>query len=402
VVSAQRGRVEPRPITWRTHWVVLVLCAMLVSACGPHAAAVGLAAAGTTAAGQTRTPVAWRVELTPTPGPPTAMPRLVMAEATGPAPLTPPPLARSGAAQAQAADPLATVPPTIGPIRASVPTPTLEPPVQCQFGSGALSALAAYAAGSVTTPGVVPTYYQGVPGLTTVAVGEPLPDVLLELRLSRTSFVAGAVIQVETRVRNTSAQAVSVSPAVSTVTDGDTEPAASAQTDPRSFPTLFGGLGSGGPIVPGGQTWSIPSVVQLPFDTAERVHLHASVGLAAIASPTQTLSGPRLTADIPLQLTVSTPAQQLHLEARMDHRQWCLLAADARGATPAGSLRARMTARGPSTFVEGAGSPGATNMWAGRWDQNEFPGSAPITASFWVGGADYVTAVAQQTLAAGP
>jgi hypothetical protein len=352
-----RPRLRPR------HWAAVALCAALTAACGPSAAPVSLDTSGTApAAPGGATPVAWRVEPTPTPGPPTARP--------------------------------GTLPP--------LPTPTQEPPLQCRFGDRTVSVLPAFAPGPATTPGAAPTSYRGAPGYRTFATGEPLPGVVLELRLPSTTFVAGAVIPAEVRVRNTSSAAVSVVPSVAAVPDGRAASGAPAPADPRSFPSLVRSLGPGGPSVPSGQTWSIPCIVQVPFDAAEPVHLHASVGLAT-AAPTQPGPGVRVMADLPLHLTAATPAQELHLDLHVDHRQWCLWATEARGGTPAGPLLVRMTARSATTSMEGdLGSAGAAATWAARWDPRSFPTNVPLAASFWVGGPGYVTAVAHQTLAAGP
>ena len=387
----------------RWDWATLALCAALISACGPNAAPVTLeVAASTPTAERGVTPVAWRVEPTPTPGRPTAPPPPTATARPAPT-IAPRPATPADTTRTQAPDWRATVPPTIEPPRAPLPTPTPEPPLQCQFDDRTISIPPAYAPGPGITPGVVPPYYRGAPGYITFAAGEPLPGVFLELRLPRTSFVAGAVIQPEIQVRNTTAAGVRAASAVAAVPDGQPEAGTPAQADPRSFPSLRRGPGFGGPIVPGGQTWSIPSIVQLPFDAAEPVHLDARVGLSLASSPTQIGTSPRLMTDLPLHLTAAAPAQELHLELHADHRQWCLRATDARGGTPTGPLLVRMTARSPSTYSErGASSAGIAATWAARWTPNTVPNNVPLWVSFWVGGPDYVTAVVQQTLAAGP
>jgi hypothetical protein len=167
------------------------------------------------------------------------------------------------------------VAPTVGAVHAPFPTPTQTPPVQCQFGNETISVPSRNAVSVGITPGAVPTLYQGVPGLITVASGEPLPGVSLEFRLPGTTFVAGAVIQPEIRVRNATAAEVSVFDAVSIVPDGQDE-RTPAPADPRSFPVFAFGPRFGGLPLPAGQIWTIPSTtVQMAFDAAQPVHVHA-------------------------------------------------------------------------------------------------------------------------------
>jgi hypothetical protein len=269
--------------------------------------------------------------------------------------------------------------------------------VQCQLGNATVSVPARDPAPVGITPGAVPTFYQGVPGLMTLAASEPMPGLSLELRLLRTTFVAGAVIQPEIRVRNMTAAEVFVSDAVSVIPDGQ-EQAVSAAVDPRSFPNFVHGPYSPGFAVPTGQTWTIPSMfIQLPFDGAQPVHLHTLVGLSTAAAP-----GITVIADSPLRLIIPTTAQELHLELHADNRQWCVKAIDASGGPPSGPLFAGMTARSGSAYMEGPGSAGTGNAWAARWDSNSFPTNAPIALAFWVGGPNYVTAQAQAKVSAGP
>ena len=62
-----------------------------------------------------------------------------------------------------------------------------------------------------------------------------------------------------------------------------------------------------------------------------------------------------------------------------------------------------MTAQGPSTYMEGGpSSAGTAGTWAARWNPGSFPTTADFSASFWVGGPEYVTAVVHQTVAAEP
>ena len=156
--------------------------------------------------------------------------------------------------------------------------------------------------------------------------------MFLDLRLPRTTFVAGAVIQSEVQVRNTTSDDVMVEPTVWAVPDGHDATNALLQADARAFPTFSRGPAFHGAQVPSGQTWAIPSVAQLPFEAAPPAHLQASVGLVTPVAPGRFEAGVRVIVDLALHLMAATAAQELHLELHADHRQWCLRATDARGA----------------------------------------------------------------------
>src|SRR5260370_39957880 len=94
--------------------------------------------------------------------------------------------------------------------------------------------------------------------------------------------------------------------------------------------------------VAAGQTRTISSLVQLPFDAAQSVDVHGLV-----ASGTS-----RATADVPLKLTSAGPAQQLKIELRADQRQWCAPALDGNGRTPSGALVAAVTAPSASRAMQ--------------------------------------------------
>src|SRR5207302_9450108 len=110
--------------------------------------------------------------------------------------------------------------------------------------------------------------------------------------------------------------------------------------DPRSFPVSGAAFGPGprATAVPPGQMWSFSSSVQLPFDAAQAVHLHADVSLVddAYTNGGQAAAAAvRQFADVPLHLLAARPEQQLHLDLQADRRQWCLLAATPDGSAPA-------------------------------------------------------------------
>jgi len=149
------------------------------------------------------------------------------------------------------------------------------------------------------------------------------------MRMPSTGLVAGTLITPELQVHNTSRSDVSLSDGVSVVPDGQDQTHSGSQPDPRGFPMfpMSGPPGAFQTRVPAGETWSIPAMAQIPFDPSEPFHLHASAGLG-IAASTIPIASPvvGLVSDIPLRLTVATPMDQLHLELKADHQQWCLRA----------------------------------------------------------------------------
>ncbi len=50
--------------------------------------------------------------------------------------------------------------------------------------------------------------------------------------------------------------------------------------------------------------------------------------------------------------------------------------------------------------MEGGGSGGTGDTWAGRWELNNLPTNAQIMLAFWLGGQNSVTARAQATVSA--
>jgi hypothetical protein len=240
------------------------------------------------------------------------------------------------------------------------------------------------------TPGVVPTYYRGTPGWTAVARGEPLPGVVLELRLPGTSFVLGGVISPEVRVQNGTSSDLVVTTGVIAKSDNQHP----IPIDERSV--LYGGLRGqpgfmrGGPTVPAGQTWSFPTAVQLPFDAAPTVELVATAAFEPQVG-TPALSPVAVYSEIPLTLTTPGPEHKLQVQLQVDRKQWCLRATTASGGTPDGPLSwsARaMVAGGGITAYSQERVPG--NTWAGYWNPTLFQrGSGQLSASVWVGGANY-------------
>ncbi|MBV8714877.1 MAG: hypothetical protein JOZ65_07400 [Chloroflexi bacterium] len=221
-------------------------------------------------------------------------------------------------------------------------------------------------------------------GLTAFAAGEPLSGLHLELRLSRTTFVAGALIQTQVVVRNTNSADATVDVGVSALPQ-------TAPADPRSFPIVFPGPGFGRPpvTVAPGQSQTISSFVQLPFDADQPVHVHASVRLGTVIT----------VADVPVKLTPAGPAQQLHIDVMADQQQWCARATDANGRTPTETLLTSMTARSANGYMQGPiSSDTATGEWAGRFPSVNPVPSDSLTLDVFAGGEDYETARAETSV----
>jgi hypothetical protein len=387
------------------------LGAVIVSACGPNAATATFGAASTLSAQATVTPVPWTTPtpdtaprlqtptaaaVVPLPGPtppavPTAVPPQFRAPTAAPAP------SRSG-------QPLQTVPPTQDVPHPALPTPTPEPPVQCQFKTGTVS-VPTHSEPTSNTP----TPLQSTSGLSTVAAGEPMPGVFLEMRMSTPNVVAGTMVAPELVVRNTSNDEVSLSNFVSIAPDAQEQRGSGGQSDPREFPRFpqLGPQGAYDTRVLAGQTRAVVASAQAPFDASRSVHLHALAALGSGTShgiPTRSVS---LEADIPLRVVPATPADQLTLELKADRQQWCLRATDASGGHPTGPLVVGLTASDNGSTMMGSGIPGGTgDAWAQRWSGTGSPSmvqsATPVTLTLWVGGPHYVTAQAKTTISTGP
>jgi len=387
------NRLSRRDPEVGVRWLTVVMLVAIASACGPNAAPITHEAQGTPTA------VQWKLEPTPTavgqtptaapiaplgrpPGPPTPPPAPTPTGGLRVVPTVVPPPFGATATPARATlpaqpggQPLPPVP-TVGPGSPPMAAPPTPGPVQCQFADRTVSVP------QFSTP-VAPT------GLTAFAVGDPLPGLHLELRLPRTTFVAGALIQPDVAVRNTGASDATLVVNVSVMPQN--RPA-----DPRSFPIGFPGPGPAPPplrVAPG-ETQSISSLVQVPFAGAQAVQVHAVVRA----------SGSTITADVPLKLTTAGPAQQLKIELRADRQQWCARATDTNGRTAPGPLLMVMTGRAVNTSQQTtmyAQSPNvSTNsdgVAGGRLSSN-IPADGSMTVSVFVGGENYETTKAETTI----
>ena len=336
----------------------LAVCLAFLMGCGPNAdegVAVGVQTSPT--------PVGWRVEPTATP----------QARATRPAVAPPPPPHVQPDVR-----PAPPPTPTGGLPLAALPPPTPLPALACQFDGRTVT---------VAAPGAEPASHAGTSGLLTLASGEVLPGVFVDLRLSATAFVAGAVIRPETRVRNTTTAPVTVAPIFS-VNGGGAE----ITGDPRSFPIYIRHsmpAASPGTLVPPGETGSMLALVQLPFAAQRDAQFQADVGIS---------SGQfvRVQAALPLQLTAPTAAQELRLDVRADQQQWCLRATDARGGTPTGPLFIALQGRSARQDMYIDPRPdrpdGPQAIWAGGGLSGSPGETESVAWSAWVGGEHYVTA----------
>jgi hypothetical protein len=156
-------------------------------------------------------------------------------------------------------------------------------------------------------------------------------------------------------------------------------------------------------VVPSGQTWSFPSIVQLPFDANQPTQLAISGKLGWAQSgesgASEDVAAAYDFAPIPLRLAPAGPAQTLNLEVVADHQQWCVRATTISGTVPTGPLAASLIAGsssigtlGTTEFVDPMALTG--NIWAGYWNE----GFDPNYVEVWLGGQNYVTTMAQVTV----
>jgi hypothetical protein len=145
----------------------------------------------------------------------------------------------------------------------------------------------------------------------------------------------------------------------------------SAPVDARSFPIFSGRPGPAPPplTVSPGETRTVSSLLQLPFEVAQPVNIHAVAQSGGVTA----------TADVPLTLTVAGWSQRLKIELHADSQQWC-------------ALLAAMTARGPGLTMQGSPSTATAGAaWAARFLAN-LPTRGPLTLRVFVGGQEYETA----------
>lgn len=376
----------------------ILATALCMSACGPNAAPLGREASVVPSTRTSPTPAAWQ---TPTPDRatrgPTSAPQLQTASTptAAPAPTVMPP--RLGAAErgTPALAPVGTAPvPTATRGTAPFPTPTPEPDIVCQFASGTVR---------VPSNAPVPTPNTSTAGWVTVAAGEPMPGVSLELRLPSLTAIAGSMLTPTFVVHNSSAQEISISGGVAVKRD----PAGTPPTrDPREFFVVprTGPLGAYESRVPIGQTREVPGrEQQLPFDANRVVQLTAGAALGLVESNGMYSSrSTSVQVDVPIQLVPPTSSDELKLELVADRQQWCLRATDARGGRPNGPLSVAVTVRNAGGFTSMGELPTTTSdTWARRWaqygSQNGLSGQG-VTLSVWVAGPHYVTAHAEVSI----
>lgn len=150
----------------------------------------------------------------------------------------------------------------------------------------------------------------------------------------------------------------------------------------------------GSTVVPPGETWSFPNVVQLPFDANQGTNVvaHATLGWAAGLGNTAVAASEF--AGIPLKLTPAGPTQMLNVEVEADREHWCARATTAGGAVPAGPLFASLIASAGTSRAFADPQAISGNIWAGYWGNSS---AAPQSVTVWVGGQNYVTSMGQAT-----
>ncbi len=143
-----------------------------------------------------------------------------------------------------------------------------------------------------------------------------------------------------------------------------------------------------------GETQSISSLVQVPFDAAQAAQVHAVVRA----------SGSTITADVPLKLTTAGPAQQLKIELRAGRQQWCARATDSNGRTASGPLLMAMTGQAVDTsqrttmYTQSPKSGTNPDGVAGGRLSSNIPPGGTMTVSVFVGGENYETTKAETTI----
>ena len=373
----------------------------LVAGCGPNAAPLARPASPGVASGATATPAAWH---TPTPDTSTRRPTAaaLAAPAGRPTPagaaaaptVAPPPLAATTATPARSGPPSAPAP-TAAAAKSPFPTATPQPDIEYQFATDSRRVPAgAQASAPVPTPDPADASW------ITVAKGEPMPGVELELRMPSLSVVAGTMVAPEFVLHYASRDDVSLTAGAYIPQD---RAEGTRTPDPREFLSIprTGPLGAYETRVPPGQTRSTTAQTQLPFDSTQPVHLNAGAGLGVRAP--DALFASRVTSvqvDLPLQLIAPSQTDELVLELKADRQQWCLLAKDRSGGRPRGPLLIALSARTGASSMMGERAPSITgDIWAERWSQSGDPalarGTDPVTLSVWVGGPHYVTARAE-------
>lgn len=215
------------------------------------------------------------------------------------------------------------------------------------------------------------------PGATwaTVASAEPLPGLVVVLRLPATTFLAGEAISPQVRVRNTGQDPVAIYDPWIEALDQDTSlslvkptpflPGSWPETHPPPSPWT----------VDPGQTHVWSRTIQLPF--ADQAAARSPYRLRAVAQ----LSGPDpvpknlaewptfQTASVPLTLVPARPQQQLRLAWQADRHQWCVQAVDGAGGRPVGPLVAWMhatSAHGGTCHIRPRWDTRGPHGWHGR------------------------------------
>ena len=381
-------------------WMLVGVVVVIACACGPNAMPVGLSDSASPSELVTITPVTWK---TPTSVPTQSPSRATATPVAAPARPVPPPAPTAAPKPFAPPAPAAKLSPTASVPRPPVPTPTPDPPVTCQF-NGATVSVPTNPSPTSTAASVAPS------GASTLATGEPMPGVFLDLQLPTTTLIAGGMVLPDYVVRNTSTNTVALSQFVSVDPDQSGQ-TGRAPSDTRAFPSMSqtGPPGAYETRVPPGQTRAISGMAQLPFDTSLAVHLHASAGLGLVrAGSPMSQHVVTVVADIPVRLRAPLTQDQLTLELKAARQQACLRATVAgSGQRPIGPLVIRLEAKGGGASLFGDGFPGGTgDAWAERWSRSGSPSlfqnPGPVTLTVWVAGPYYVTARADTTIPGNP
>jgi hypothetical protein len=248
------------------------------------------------------------------------------------------------------------------------------------------------------TPAAIPTAV-GTPVVTTIS----REGVIVELRLTKTSFAAGEGGPASVIVRNTGTTPVLLLGGCTWSTVLVLDEQGQFVAPPEWFTGAISCPGLQRPLAPGAEerttVW-----FQVPPDSAGRRYaLQAQVGLGAPPSPGINITGqPLTTTPLPLTITAPTPAQHLRVTLGADRAGWRFIATDQSGQAPPAPHWLQVEAGVPMTTHRNWLGDSPDGCWAGGWgDGFRDDANAPITVRVWLAVPGYVVATATQVAPSG-
>lgn len=142
---------------------------------------------------------------------------------------------------------------------------------------------------------------------------------------------------------------------------------------------------------------------QVPPDAADRFYaLQAQIGAGAVPPPGGNLATepPLLTPPLPLAIAAPTPAQSLRVTLQADRAGWRFVATDQAGHVPPTPHWVVVEAAGPRTLHRNWLADAPDGCWAGGWGEAfRDDAAAPITVRAWLAVPGYAVAAATHTAA---